>query len=62
MILGKSFQIHEGIRFDLRAESFNTFNHVNLGSANMSLTSSAFGTVGSARDPRILQFGGKFVF
>ncbi|MCE5307295.1 MAG: TonB-dependent receptor [Acidobacteriales bacterium] len=62
MILSKSFQIHEGVRFDLRAESFNTFNHVNLGSANMSLTSSAFGTVGSARDPRIIQFGGKFVF
>ncbi len=62
LVLSKSFRIHEDVRFDFRAEAFNAFNHVNLGSATMSLTSTSFGIVGSANSPRIVQFGGKFSF
>ena len=62
LIASKGFQIRESARFELRAEAFNAFNHVNLGSATTSLTSAAFGTIGSAYAPRIVQFGGKFTF
>jgi hypothetical protein len=62
LIATKSFQIRESVKFDFRAEAFNAFNHVNLGSATGSITSTSFGTIGSAYAPRILQFGGKFVF
>ena len=58
----KSFRIKEAMHVDFRAESFNSFNHVNLGSANNSLTSPAFGTIGSAQTPRVIQFGAKLVF
>jgi hypothetical protein len=58
----KGFQIKESIRLDFRAEAFNSFNHVNLGSANNSLTSPAFGTIGSAQTPRVIQFGMKLAF
>ena len=62
LILTKTFRITERAQFDFRAEAFNSFNHVNPGSANVTLTSSAFGTIGSAYSPRIVQFGGKLVF
>lgn len=62
LIASKSFQFGEAMRLDFRAEAFNSFNHVNLGSANISLTSPAFGTIGSAQPARVVQFGMKFAF
>ena len=62
LIAAKAFQFRESLRLDFRAEAFNSFNHVNLGSANVSLTSPAFGTIGSAQPARVLQFGMKFAF
>jgi len=58
----KTFQIRESVRIDFRAEFFNGFNHVNLGSVNASLTSAAFGTIGSSYPARVGQFGMKFSF
>jgi hypothetical protein len=49
-------------KVDFRAEAFNSFNNVNLGSANGSLTSTAFGTIGSAYASRVIQFGAKYTF
>jgi hypothetical protein len=42
---------------ELRGEVFNLFNRVNLGNPNTSRTSTVFGRITSAADPRILQLG-----
>jgi hypothetical protein len=66
----KDTQITERTRLQFRAEAFNWLNHVNLGLVNASFSpgpdgrnqSGAFGTITSARDARILQFGLKLIF
>ena len=58
----KVFRIKESLHLDFRTEVFNSFNHVNLGSADNTLTSPGFGTIGSARAPRVIQFGMKLAF
>jgi hypothetical protein len=52
----------EGPRFQLRAESYNTFNHTEFQNVGTGLTSSNFGQLTSTYDPRVLQFGAKFLF
>jgi hypothetical protein len=53
---------HEGHRVELRFEFFNLTNHTNLGTPDTDLTSSTFGLIQSAGDPRILQFAMKYAF
>ena len=61
--ISRYFQIKEGMRFEFRAEAFNTFNTTRLGNPGTTLSSTTtFGKITTALDPRILQFGGKFVF
>jgi hypothetical protein len=62
--LFKSFVISEnrGSRFELRVETFNTWNHTELNQVSNALGSSNFGQVTSAFDPRIFQLGGKIYF
>ena len=60
--LYKSFAVTEQAHFELRFESFNTFNHTEFNNFNDSYGSSQFGQVTSAWDPRNLELGGKFVF
>jgi hypothetical protein len=62
--LFKSFVISEsrGSRFELRVETFNTWNHTEFNQVSNSLGSSNFGAVTSAFDPRIFQLGGKIYF
>lgn len=58
----RNFKIREGLNFQLRGEAFNAVNHTNLGAPSVSGTSSAFGTITTARDNRILQVAGKLTF
>jgi hypothetical protein len=60
----KNFIISEahGSRFELRLESFNTWNHTEFAGVSTNLGSSNFGQVTSAADPRIIQLGGKLYF
>jgi hypothetical protein len=70
----KSFAITDKARFELRFESFNTFNHTepsgintgyNPGNGTPSTVLGAgntFGQVTSTWDPRALELGGKFIF
>ncbi len=58
----KSFAIRERAHFEIRFESFNTFNHTEFNSINSSLGASQYGQVTSTQDPRVLELGGKFVF
>jgi hypothetical protein len=62
MALFKAFQIKEAVHFEFRAETFNTFNHTQLGGPSSSVTSGNFGQITSANAPRIFQLGLKFMF
>ncbi len=66
----KNTRITERASLQFRAESFNTFNRVNLGRPNTGFSpgpdgfnrSSTFGVITSADDARIVQFGLKLIF
>ncbi len=62
--LFKSFLLSEsrGSRFELRLETFNTWNHTQFDAVSTNLGDSRFGQVTSAFDPRVLQLGGKIYF
>ena len=75
MALSRIFGITERFRLEARAEAFNIINHPNFVGAispaglvaafttmNTNLSSSSFGQVQSAFDPRILQFALKLHF
>jgi hypothetical protein len=58
----RKFQVRERQALEVRAEAFNVLNHVNLLDPVGTLTSSTFGQIQAANDPRILQFALKYVF
>ena len=60
--LYKSFAFTERMKFTLRFESFNTFNHTEFNGVSGSLGSGNFGQATGTWDPRALQLGGRFVF
>ena len=62
--LFKSFMISEsrGSRFELRLETFNTWNHTQFNAVDNTMADKNFGQVTSAFDPRFLQLGGKIYF
>ena len=70
LALFKSFVFSEthGSRLELRAESFNTWNHtqfkgdVQQGGISSQLGSSNFGIVTNAFDPRVFQLGVKIIY
>jgi len=49
-------------KVEFRAEFFNALNQVNLNNPSTNFSSSVFGQITSARDPRILQFGLRYSF
>jgi hypothetical protein len=62
MNLTRRFQIRERYFLEVRGEAFNVLNHVNPLDPVSTLTSSTFGQILAANDPRILQLVLKFVF
>ncbi|MDA2926437.1 carboxypeptidase regulatory-like domain-containing protein [Acidobacteria bacterium AH-259-G07] len=60
--LSKDVRISESHRVQFRAEMFNGFNWVNLGSPEGRVNRSTFGKIRSAGSPRIFQFGLKYIF
>lgn len=60
--LQRNIAITEHQRVQLRCDSFNTANHPNFNVPGQSFGTGSFGVVGSALDPRILQFGVKYIF
>ena len=62
--LFKSFLLSEkrGSRFEIRVESFNTFNHTQFSSVSTSSSAGDFGQLNGVNDPRVFQMGGKFIF
>jgi hypothetical protein len=63
----KIFPIHKGPfaetqALHFRAEFFNLMNHANFNNPNATVNASTYGRILSAGDPRIVQFGLKFVY
>ena len=58
----RQFRLNEGMQMEVRAESFNTFNHPNFGAPGTVFGSAAFGTITSEVQPRQLQVGARFTF
>jgi hypothetical protein len=62
MALAKSTKITESKELQLRFEAFNLFNHAQFKNPTGEINANDFGIVNSARDPRIMQIGAKFLF
>jgi hypothetical protein len=58
--ISKRTRIKENLAFDIRVEFFNIFNHAQFKNPGSDISSSDFGIVGKARDPRIGQISAKF--
>ena len=60
--LFKNIAITEGMRVQLRLESFNAFNHTQFGGPVTNVTSPQFGRITTTRPARINQLGMKFIW
>ncbi|HYI92862.1 MAG TPA: TonB-dependent receptor [Bryobacteraceae bacterium] len=59
----KNFNFSERFRAQFRCETFNTFNHTQFGSANLTMTNTNFGRITSTRvGPRRMQLGLRLTF
>jgi hypothetical protein len=61
--LFKTFQLwREGIKFDFRLETYNTFNHTNFNAPNKTFGGGGFGQITGDQGARIVQLGGHLSF
>jgi hypothetical protein len=60
--LYKNFAIKERVNFQLRFESFNTFNHTEFNNVHASFGTNNFGAISNTWDPRVLELGGTLSF
>ena len=60
--LSRNFRFKESQRIEFRAEAFNLTNSFRMENPATVITSSTFGQVTTARDPRIMQFALKYFF
>jgi hypothetical protein len=58
----KIIPVREAMSFEIRAEFFNIFNHAQFMNPSGDISSSTFGQVTNARDPRIGQLSAKFIW
>jgi hypothetical protein len=59
----KTFTFAERLRFTLRAEAFNVWNHPSFGNPGGNIESPTFGNItGTSVGARVMQFGGKLSF
>lgn len=58
----KDIRIWEQMAVQIRGEAFNVFNNVNFNGPNTTRSSTQFGRITSAQDPRILQIAAKIVW
>jgi hypothetical protein len=64
LALQKDFSLSEAARLQFRWESFDLFNHPNFNIPNRTYTptSTSFGKITSAQDPRVMQFALRLTF
>ena len=58
----KTFAAGERLHFELRAESYNTWNHTQFRGVNATIGTADAGKINSAFDPRVFQLGAKVIF
>jgi hypothetical protein len=63
MSVSRDFHLYEDLVMKLRVDAFNVLNHPNLNApSSLTLSSTNFGQITTAQDPRILQGVAKFTF
>jgi hypothetical protein len=62
MALFKDFHFAEKDFVEFRAEAFNTFNHTNPNNPTTTLSSTNYGKITGAADPRILELAARLKF
>lgn len=62
MSLFKNIPIREQLRLQFGVEAYNIFNHTQFDNVDANISSSSFGKITSARDPRVLQLRAKLTF
>ncbi len=60
--LQKNFIFRERYNLQIRSSFYNAFNHANLLGPGSTLTSSNFGAITTATNPRVIEFGGRISF
>jgi hypothetical protein len=60
--LGKNFALTEQVRFQVRADTFNFFNHTNLSGISTNVTASSFGRATSTTGARVVQLNARLTF
>ncbi|MBI4892542.1 MAG: TonB-dependent receptor [Acidobacteria bacterium] len=58
----KDVRVAEQYRFQLRMETFNALNHMNLSDINTQLGNRSFGQISGVGSSRYVQIGAKFIF
>jgi len=59
---GKSFQLIENARLEIRMDSFNVLNHPNFNGPNSAIGNATVGTITGANGARSIQLGGRLTF
>jgi outer membrane receptor protein involved in Fe transport len=62
LVVAKKTKISERWDTEFRGEFYNLFNHTQLENPDGNFSNATFGQILKARDPRVLQFGLKFLF
>jgi carboxypeptidase family protein len=62
MAVARTFKIREMQSIEFRAEAYNVTNSFRPGTIDMNFSSSNFGKIRTALDPRIMQFALKYIF
>ncbi len=62
LALSKNFRVRENMNLQVRADMFNTLNHVNYGGPSTDVTSPTFGEINSAGGMRVVQLNARFTW
>jgi hypothetical protein len=62
LAIGKNFQITESVRFQVRGDLFNAFNHTNYSNPSSGIDSSNFGRITGTRGARTVQLNARLAF
>ena len=62
LALSKNFRLNERMSIQLRADMFNTLNHVNYGSPTTDANSATFGEINGAGGMRVVQVNARMTW
>ena len=62
MVIAKKTRISDRWDTEFRTEFYNVWNHTQFTNPDGNFSDATFGEITKSRDPRVLQFGLKFLF